>query len=782
MAHRKRRPKQLNINTIKSEAAKQRISCLEKSRIKKENIEDFYKNKIIGYGSYGYVAVPGPDLYDKLDTPTPTCGSKNYNSEYSDTSSCPYEPQSANFTKLRNEENKGDYIMNSDAQYEELNTDNNFGGMNNGRRCVVYKSVPLRNLHTWIRETCILNYLNNPGIITTNEIQYFSGYVLNKGKSTTNMEEDVCITNEKEEKVNIFMKRYYYNLMNIDTNLLTDYDILFILFKLASAINHMHFNKIIHRDLTENNILLEVFDPPEVHCPRGSLRRNPDSHTIFRTIKSVKLCDFGMSRYVEPDKSSQTEFLPLSPKVCATSHRPPEITKYNKILKQKKTKLKKMFSREWNGPLIESYDHKVDIWCFGMVIFTLLTGKTLYEYFVSSVIKKEESPLVMTQQHLIEEIMTKSLGSEVTTPEFERINNLKNKGASKKQEQILTKTIKKYKKMYQDMLCSDSFKNDIVKEVYNCLKRNSMIIGSGRNERNQLKYLDFYVKLMKQCFEKKPQMRFAARHFKKEIKARVLHLAKTKNFYYINILVDEIESIRSKQQNYWNNISKIKSKRTRKSKNPKHIQKRKSNLFIGNNNDSAFKYNEYEDNVGSSPEESSDEQKDNNTIIDKRSNNLDSGSTISRSTNTNLTKITDNSSEPKPILDRITSDDVISKQKRLSKSYSEYDKVIFKMSEKHEKMRRSCSMFEKFLKLYNYYLEKLESEGIVRFDEALLKIIALACYVITEALVLNNFKKKSIFHKYPKWVKNKISKDRLIDWIKEIMRQTEFNALSIICC
>lgn len=92
-----------------------------------------------------------------------------------------------------------------------------------------------------------------------------------------------------------------------------------IFYQMLSAVNHLHKNKIIHRDIKLENFLI------------GS------------NLNQIKLIDFGLCKLHDSDKDKTQDF-------CGTV-----ITVAPEILKQKR------------------YDYKVDCWALGIILFELLT-------------------------------------------------------------------------------------------------------------------------------------------------------------------------------------------------------------------------------------------------------------------------------------------------------------------------------------------------------------------------------------------------------------------------
>ena len=110
-------------------------------------------------------------------------------------------------------------------------------------------------------------------------------------------------------------------------------------YQIVSAVQHMHRNQIVHRDLKLENILL---------CYRD----NEDVPSL------VKVTDFGLSKLV-----SQESFLKT---VCGTKlYVAPEIIRLN--------------IDQFQGQCNEKYDMKVDMWSLGVILYVILTGSPPFD-------------------------------------------------------------------------------------------------------------------------------------------------------------------------------------------------------------------------------------------------------------------------------------------------------------------------------------------------------------------------------------------------------------------
>jgi predicted Ser/Thr protein kinase len=107
-----------------------------------------------------------------------------------------------------------------------------------------------------------------------------------------------------------------------------------ILLQIAEAMNYLHENGVMHRDLKANNVLINVVEGPDRQLSSSSVQ--------------VKLTDFGESK-LKLDDSWYT-----TPQVGATPWRAPEV-----------------FEKEEN---IEKYKKSADVYSFSMLCFEVLTG------------------------------------------------------------------------------------------------------------------------------------------------------------------------------------------------------------------------------------------------------------------------------------------------------------------------------------------------------------------------------------------------------------------------
>ena len=112
-----------------------------------------------------------------------------------------------------------------------------------------------------------------------------------------------------------------------------------IMRKVVSGLHYLHKNKIIHRDLKLDNILVHFHS-------------EEDKKQVNITNSDIKIIDFGFARYLQDDELAQSVL--GSP-----------ITMDPQILQ----KLKRIDTKEDFG-----YDEKADIWSLGTIAYELLIG------------------------------------------------------------------------------------------------------------------------------------------------------------------------------------------------------------------------------------------------------------------------------------------------------------------------------------------------------------------------------------------------------------------------
>eukprot|EP01083_Nonionella_stella_P245161 852488_1 len=117
-------------------------------------------------------------------------------------------------------------------------------------------------------------------------------------------------------------------IAELDGEHYTEQDCCLILHQIARGVKYMHTVGIVHRDLKPENILCVHRD----------------------SIKRVKLADFGISKIVKKNKSNQQNKLPMHTIVGTLSYTAPEIL---------------------TG---KGYDHTVDFWSIGVIMYILLCG------------------------------------------------------------------------------------------------------------------------------------------------------------------------------------------------------------------------------------------------------------------------------------------------------------------------------------------------------------------------------------------------------------------------
>lgn len=183
----------------------------------------------------------------------------------------------------------------------------------------------------WIREVVSLKNLSHPNIVHPK----FIGF-------------NFAQNPEQKECPNMYIKmKKYSQLLRINDNL-SDEDILQSILDLFNGLAYLHSKLIMHRDIKEANLLYEP------------------SSANNRIIGKLVICDFSLARYTI-NTSDIKNFNYLTPETITITHRPPEVFQSMKLAKKNGLKKGKI-----------EYNHLVDIWSVGIVMFYLLTGMQLY--------------------------------------------------------------------------------------------------------------------------------------------------------------------------------------------------------------------------------------------------------------------------------------------------------------------------------------------------------------------------------------------------------------------
>lgn len=143
--------------------------------------------------------------------------------------------------------------------------------------------------------------------------------------------------------------------------------------QLLSALAYLHTNNITHRDVKPDNILVQSFNP-----------------------FIVKLTDFGLSKMVDTEQTFLKTF-------CGTLlYCAPEV--YNEYAEYDEYGHRHPRNRQRRRPIGQRYDHAIDIWSLGGVLYYAMTGDPPYP---------AKNGISYTE--LLHQIMTKKLNTQPLT-------------------------------------------------------------------------------------------------------------------------------------------------------------------------------------------------------------------------------------------------------------------------------------------------------------------------------------------------------------------------------
>ena len=187
-------------------------------------------------------------------------------------------------------------------------------------------------INSMMTEITVLSMLNHPNIVkffSWSESQnnyYLATEYVNGGDLA------MCLKKYKEKYNTPFPENIVKYLMK----------------QILDALNYMHKNKIVHRDLKLDNIMVN-FDNPK------------DKDNLNMLKAKVKIIDFGVSRHLNKNdllKSAVGTLINMDP-VIVENYR-------NKVLNRKKEPIK-------------GYDEKCDIWSVGTVCYELIIGNKIFD-------------------------------------------------------------------------------------------------------------------------------------------------------------------------------------------------------------------------------------------------------------------------------------------------------------------------------------------------------------------------------------------------------------------
>lgn len=187
----------------------------------------------------------------------------------------------------------------------------------------VLNQISLENFKIMLNEYEILSFLDHPNALKTYGI-FMGDETLPPSILLEHCCKDIgCAIKEK-------------SLSNVEIN--------FSIYQIVEALKYIHFRKIIHRDLKPTNILID-------------------------NNRTIKICDFGLSKYVDPNESH------LSMTKCLGSlfFMAPEILNET-----------------------DNYNEKIDIYSFGVLIFFILNKGKMPQISIPQIAAGKMAPIPTT--------------------------------------------------------------------------------------------------------------------------------------------------------------------------------------------------------------------------------------------------------------------------------------------------------------------------------------------------------------------------------------------------
>jgi serine/threonine protein kinase len=193
----------------------------------------------------------------------------------------------------------------------------------------VYKQYPF-NKYMWVNEIFIVNSLNHPNIVKFEKCEILKDNVIDAKNK------EICL-DQKEYVMRVTMRKYKSTLDKIKT--FSDTNVIYIINALISANMYCNSKKILHRDIKESNILIDYTTDNNINH-----------------ITNIALADFGISKYKYNIPAT------CRSNVITISHKPPELQGDTKMI---------------------TYDERIDVWSFCVVLTYLITGKSLYTFILN---------------------------------------------------------------------------------------------------------------------------------------------------------------------------------------------------------------------------------------------------------------------------------------------------------------------------------------------------------------------------------------------------------------
>lgn len=172
----------------------------------------------------------------------------------------------------------------------------------------------------WIREVDFLRRCDHPAILSLVQVIHDDSFLATIPSRFGVFDRVQAVTPKASSSL------FHHIIDMVDKNTVNPAIYKRMMYQIAQAVEYLHSQDIIHRDIKSANIL--IFADEEV--------------------PNARLCDFGMAKHLNADELNSVH-------VSTSSYKPPELV------------MGKM-----------DYDKSFDIWCLGILFFEIINGKVPY--------------------------------------------------------------------------------------------------------------------------------------------------------------------------------------------------------------------------------------------------------------------------------------------------------------------------------------------------------------------------------------------------------------------